>query len=63
MGLGIIPLKEIIELAQFRWFGHTVRMGDERYPKMAWQARTQGEETQRKTLTDLGRRDTEDFRN
>ena len=32
-----------------------VRMGDKRYPKMAWQARTQ-EVTQRKTQTDLGRR-------
>jgi len=34
-------------------------MGDERYPNMAWQARTR-EETQRKTVTDVGRRDTED---
>jgi hypothetical protein len=42
MGLGIIPLKEIIELAQLRWFGHVVRIGDLRYTKMAWQARIQG---------------------
>jgi hypothetical protein len=41
MGLGIIPLKEMIELTQLRWFGRVIRMGDERYPKMAWQARTQ----------------------
>jgi hypothetical protein len=32
----------MIKLAQLRWFGHVVRMGEERYPKMAWQARTQG---------------------
>jgi hypothetical protein len=38
MGLGIIPLKEMIELAQLRWFEHVVRMRDERYPKMIWQA-------------------------
>jgi hypothetical protein len=41
MGLGIIPLKGMTELAQLRWFGH-LRMGDERYPEMAWQARIQG---------------------
>jgi hypothetical protein len=32
-----------------------VRMGDNRYPKLAWKARTR-EVTQRKTRTDLGRR-------
>jgi hypothetical protein len=42
MGLGIIPVKEVIELTQLSWFGHVVRMGDERHPKMAWPARTQG---------------------
>jgi hypothetical protein len=31
-------------------------MGDEAYPKMAWQARTQG-----RTLTEFGRSGTEDF--
>jgi hypothetical protein len=31
--LGIIPLREMIELAQLRWFGHVVRMGNERYAK------------------------------
>jgi hypothetical protein len=41
MGLGIIPLKDMIELTQLRWFGSIVRMGDERFLKMAWQARTQ----------------------
>jgi hypothetical protein len=35
MELGIIPLKQMIELAQLRWFGHGVRMGDETYSKMA----------------------------
>jgi len=37
MGLGIISIKEMVELVQFRWFGHVVRC-----PKMAWQVRTQG---------------------
>jgi len=32
MGLGIIPLKQITELAWLRWYGH-VKMGGERYPK------------------------------
>lgn len=32
----------MIELAQLRRFGHNVRIGDERYPKMTWQARIQG---------------------
>jgi hypothetical protein len=31
--------KKMIELAQFGYVG---RMGDERYPKMAWQATVQG---------------------
>jgi hypothetical protein len=31
-----------------------IRMGDKRYPKTAWQARTR-EVTQRKNQTDLGR--------
>jgi hypothetical protein len=30
MEFGIIPLKEMVELAQLRWFGLVVRMGDER---------------------------------
>ena len=42
MEFGIVPLKKMIELAQCRWFGYVVRMGDERYPKMAWQATVQG---------------------
>jgi hypothetical protein len=42
MGLGIMHLKEMIRLAQVRWFGHVVGMGDERYHKMVWQARIQG---------------------
>jgi hypothetical protein len=36
-------------------------MGNETYHKIAWQARNTGENTQSKTVTDLGRRDTEDF--
>jgi hypothetical protein len=40
MGLGIIPLREMTKLAQLRWYGHIVRMGDERYPQIACQART-----------------------
>jgi hypothetical protein len=42
LGLGVSPLEAIRELAELRWFGNIVRMGEERYPKMAWQARTQG---------------------
>jgi hypothetical protein len=41
MGLGISPLEGMRELAELNWFGNIVRMGDKRYPKMAWQARTQ----------------------
>jgi hypothetical protein len=37
MGLGMISIKELAELVQFRWFGHVVRC-----LKMAWQVRTQG---------------------
>jgi hypothetical protein len=29
MEFGIIPLKKMIELAQNRWFGYVIRMGDE----------------------------------
>jgi hypothetical protein len=42
MGLGIIPVKETIDLSQLRWFGHLVRTGNEIHPKMAWQARIKG---------------------
>jgi hypothetical protein len=35
------PPQEMIGLAQLRWFGHAVRMGEEKCHKMAWQARTQ----------------------
>jgi len=50
MGQGVIPLREMTELAQLRWFGHSVRIGDERYLQTAWQARPQ----ERKTPRDLG---------
>jgi hypothetical protein len=40
-GSVIIPLKEMVELTQTRWFGYAVRIGDERHPIIAWQARTQ----------------------
>jgi hypothetical protein len=52
MGLGIIPLKEMTELAWLRWYGHIVRIGGERYPEIPCQARTQGKDIQRKTWTD-----------
>jgi len=42
MGLGIIPLKEMIELAQLSLFGFIVRIRDERYARIAWQARILG---------------------
>jgi hypothetical protein len=47
-----------IELAQWRWFGHDVRMRDERQAnlKKDRQASTQG-----RIQTGLGRRDTEGF--
>jgi hypothetical protein len=48
MRLGIIPLKEITQLAQQRWFGQVVRMGYEKYRKMAWQGRTQGKRLKRR---------------
>jgi len=40
--LGIILFKEVTELAQLNWFGHVVKLGDEKYSKMAWDTRTQG---------------------
>jgi hypothetical protein len=33
MGLGIIPLEDVIETAHLRYFGHAVRFEGERYPK------------------------------
>jgi hypothetical protein len=49
----------MIELAQLRWFEHIVRMGM-RYPKMVWQARTQGKRPKGR-LNRLGKKDAEDF--
>jgi len=43
IGLGIIPIKQMTELVQFRWFGHVVRC-----LKMAWQVRTQGKRRKRR---------------
>jgi hypothetical protein len=37
-GNGYNPPQKMIELAQLSWFGHLVRMGNNR---MAWQAKTQ----------------------
>jgi hypothetical protein len=37
-------------------------MGDERYPRIVWQVGRHWEDTQRKTTTDLERRDTENFK-
>jgi len=48
MEFGIIPLKKMIELAQYRWFGYVIRMGDKSYPKMAWQATVQGKRPKRR---------------
>jgi len=31
MGQGIIHVREMTELAQLIWFGHSVRTGDQRY--------------------------------
>jgi hypothetical protein len=39
--------------AQLRWIGNVVRIGDERYPEIAWKARKNGKETQRNTPTAL----------
>lgn len=35
MWLGIIPFKEVTELAQLKWFGLVVTMVNEKYSKMA----------------------------
>ena len=43
----IILHKEMAELAQLRWSGYVVRMGDKRYHKMAWQFRTHGKRPKR----------------
>jgi hypothetical protein len=43
LGLGNIPLREIIYLAQFSWFGHVVRMGGRGGDlRVAWQVGTKG---------------------
>jgi hypothetical protein len=52
MGLGTIPLKEMTELAWLRWYGHAVRMGGGRDPKIPCHARKQGKDIQKKTWTD-----------
>jgi hypothetical protein len=50
MGLGITFLTEVTELAQLRWFGHVVRIRDQRGPKMGWQARIQVKRPKGRTL-------------
>jgi hypothetical protein len=32
----------MIELAQLMWLGNAVKMGDERYPKIAWKTGKMG---------------------
>jgi hypothetical protein len=60
MELGIIPLKQMMELEQLRWFGHGVKWGMRHIPK--WPGRVEHrEETQMNTLTEFGIRDAEDF--
>jgi hypothetical protein len=39
LGLGAMPLQSTIEGTQLRWSGHVCPMNNERYRKMAWQAR------------------------
>jgi len=54
----IIRHKEMAELAQLKWYRYVVRMGDERYHKMAWQDRTHGKRPKRirtKGYTRFGR--------
>jgi hypothetical protein len=34
----------MVELGHLGWFGHVVRIGDERYSKITWQTRTQRKE-------------------
>jgi hypothetical protein len=41
-GLEVQPLQNRVEQSQLRWFGHVCRMGIERPPKKAWEARKQG---------------------
>ena len=62
MGLGIITVKEVRELAHFGWFGH-VRIGDEGCPKMVWQTRIQGKRPKGRPRQTLGKRDFEEKRN
>ena len=51
MELGIIPLKQMIELVQLRWFGHGVKWGTRHIPK--WPGKLEcREEIQMKTLTE-----------
>jgi hypothetical protein len=51
----------MVELTQSRWFGHAVRIGDERHPKIAWQPRTQKERLKGSFSKNLGRRVREYF--
>ena len=37
----MIPLKQMTESAELRWCGQVTSTGDERSPKVAWQARMQ----------------------
>jgi hypothetical protein len=54
----MIPLKQMTESAQLRWFGQVTSTRHERYSKLPGNA---GEGAKRNTPTDLGRRDTEHF--
>jgi hypothetical protein len=51
--------QQVIEGAQLRWFGHVVRMGNDR---MAWQAKTQANRPKGRPSNSLGKKGYRGFR-
>jgi hypothetical protein len=55
LGLVAMLLQSATEDSQLRWFGNVWHVNNERYPKMVWHARRQGERPRRKAQTNMGR--------